>query len=1153
MFLHILLFVELSVALSAQEIAELQKIRSTVSLLNGGDITGMTAEWQTGDLSNACTFFGIFCTPNGNIDGMFTQAFFQLSGNNQIFAPSLIDYTKFFTLRDLVIENRQMTGDFNFKLPSTLRSFYLRGDLSTSSTGGYTMVGTLPTNMFLSTTLLEQLEISTFPKLSGSFPSTISLTALRLFTLGDVAISGAFPDMPSPSIRQITIVGTELGPSLPSSYCKVQTTFASDVDPNILSVAKNPKLVSLPSCVQTCAFSPINNPCAIKLNNVCDIGQNSADDDLIEPGVFGALQDFCSLGNDNPCTLSRDNDDCLDCTGNVDSGHTYDLCGVCNKPSDSSRNSCLDCLGIPFGTNQYDICGVCMGDADTCFDCFGVAGGSARLDICGVCGGHGASCDCAGVTGGTSVLDDCGVCDGDNACYDCLGVPHGTTEYDLCGVCAGSSDTCSDCSGVPAGTKVYDNCDVCGGTGADCDCAGVYLGFSVLDACDICGGDDSTCKDCMGVPNGPAVYDVCDVCNGSDMEGGCENPSDDNALVQAAERTSTFVFIVIIGVLSLICIVTAVVVVLSLRRRTAAPVAPMEPAKQQFVNDRARGGTVGFNKFTLLVVALLMTLTPVHCVLPETTQFLESIAAHTNAMSVYPEWFIGSNVRQQCSASMVDLTCVGHDIGEVHLTRSLTGFYGLAEEQFVSFLPLATKISVKNSPSLIFTLDGIGNSPLLRTLEVSSSGLTGTIPTDIENCAALTSLVISDTKVGGTLPVEVGELTLLRNLTISRSELTSIATVPFGNLNALTYLDLHANKILESLPSSIGSIENLVELHLSANGFLFIIPAEYRELANLKVLDVAENFLSLANAGLFSGAVGPLQSSLEVLLLDHNGFGPELPNLTGYSKLVHIGLSHNSFSRDFSGLDGFYYGETGAIALVVLANHNRFTALNSFVNQPFYGECNFTFNRLCTDTVAIASQYFTLQCDLGLRPHDCAPAPCGDTSCHDCLGRPNGPSTYDACDVCGGSGTTCLDCNGVPNGPSTYDACHVCGGDGSSCVDCSGVPNGDDVYDACDVCDGDDSSCADCAGVPLGASTYDACDVCNGRGRTCLDCMGVLNGTSKFDECGVCNGDGLSCADPLIADYLTNRGSFTAFVLLAILLMVLVVIAGVLIYLNFSL
>lgn len=1146
----ILLFFHAALSLTAGEIAELQHIRSIVSLLNGGDLTGMQIEWQTGDLSTACAFIAIDCL-DGFIRNLQTSDIFIHGSLNQIFDASLVDYRNFPFLENLTINHQQMVGNFDLKLPNIYR-LILDGSDSTSAMGGYSMQGTFPANVFALNTFMFDLEISFFPKLTGHFPSTNALTNLRKFGMQNTGITGPFPTFPfNQTPLGIKIVDTQMSGSLPNSYCAtlVETPDASSSG---LQIALNPNLVDLPSCFKTCAVSPMNTHCEIILNNICDIGWPLHEDVTIDVGITGVETDHCTTAAQNPCTIGRDNVNCLDCTGEKDTGFTYDHCGQCKTANDPSRDACEDCLGIPFGTNIYDICGVCMGNANTCFDCNGVAGGSATYDICGICQGDGSTCDCAGVTGGTSVLDSCGVCNGNDACEDCAGVPFGTSRYDICGVCNGLGNTCDDCSGVPAGTKTYDLCGTCGGDGSECDCNGVKLGFDVLDACDVCGGDGTSCLDCAGVPNGPAVYDVCDVCNGNDTVGLCENPPDDNPALLAVEQTSISVFIIIIGVLAFICAITTVILVFAFRRQRKEL---EKDAKQQIAhrpNVEARGAPRASMNFLYFATILAMA-TPAMCVLPETTQFLQTIALHSNLIDVYPEWYVGSNVRPFCSAGMVGLTCSGQDIAQVSLDRNLEGQFGPAEVQFISLLPIATRVRIVNSPLFRFRLDGVGQSQLLTDIDFENTGLVGTLPTDIALCQSLTSLVLTQTGVSGALPSELGELTLLRNITISRSNINGISSVPYDSLNAITYIDFRSNQINTPLPPQIGSLLQMEELHLANNAFFGTIPASYKSLASLKTLNLASNQLVDAHLGLFSAGAAALSSSLEILMLDHNLFGPRLPQLDNYSNLKHLGLSHNAFSEDYNGVNGFYYGETGAVLLVMLANHNSFTKLNSFVGQPFYGECNFTHNNLCTDTPGIPNIYFTSQCDLGLLPHACAPNACGDESCRDCTGTPNGMATYDICDVCAGSSTTCLDCTGTPNGPATYDACHVCNGDGSTCADCDGVPNGSSYYDGCDICGGDDSTCADCAGVPFGTSTYDVCDVCNGRGHTCLDCEGVLHGTSKFDECGVCNGDGLSCADPIIIDYITHHGSFSLFVFLAILLAVLVVLAGVLIYLIYNL
>lgn len=1154
MLLFCLIFAS-SVALDAGELLELQHIRSIVSTLNGGDLTGMRVHWQTGDLSDACTFDAIQCDEDGHIDTFDTDKIFITSSFNQLIDASQIDFRNFPYLLVLLLQNRQMTGSFALKFPPSLVFLRIIGTLSSSFYGGYTMVGTFPLAVFSGLSNLAQLWIIDFPKLTGNFPAAGALGGLTSVIVRNVGLTGPFPNIPfngAATPLDISFQNTKLSGAVPSSYCiGLSPVPIGDAFTIGVLFVDNPNLTELPECFKTCLIQPVASFCLFASNNLCDIGQPEHEDVALDMSSNGVFTDGCAAASGNPCTIERDSYLCLDCSGSPDSGYTYDDCGVCNRVGDVDRNSCLDCLGVPHGTNIYDICDVCMGDANTCYDCNGVAAGNAVLDLCGVCNGDGSTCDCAGVTDGPAILDLCGVCNGVDACLDCNDVPFGTSVYDVCDVCDGNSDTCYDCAGVPGGTKQYDLCDECGGDGSNCDCNGVHLGFAVLDQCGVCGGDSTSCMDCAGVPNGSATYDVCDVCNGTDHIGGCENPPDDHPLIQSAERTSTFVLLIIVGSLTTICVVAAIILAFTLRRRgapTDETVSVLPPKQRAVYRPIGARPTWSLTIMTLLAVSV-----PVHCVLPQTTEFLQSIAIHTNIESVYPEWFDGPNMRQFCSPAMVGLTCVGQDIASVHLDRPLNGIYNPDETQLVALLPVATSFAIVDSPLLKFHLDGVGFSQLLERIAIVNSGLRGTLPTDIAAAQALTSLEISHTHLEGVLPMQLGELTLLKNLTISHSRIVDVSLVPYDNLNGVAVLDFRSNDIAHSLVSSIGSMAMLTELELANNEFVGTIPATFVDLQSLTKLNVANNRLVDANSGLFSGLSGALQDSLETLMLDDNDFGPELPNLGGYHKLRHIGLSHNEFSSDFTGLDGFYYGETGAIVLTVLANDNKFTKLRNFGTPlTFYGVCNFTNNNLCTDSTDIEVMYFVSDCDLGLKPHECAPAACGDTSCLDCTGTPNGMASYDLCDVCAGSSTTCLDCAGVVNGPATYDICSVCDGDGSSCLDCAGEPNGPLYYDGCDVCGGDNLSCADCAGVPFGSSTYDVCGVCNGRGHTCLDCLGVLNGTALFDECGVCNGDGLSCADPLVIDYIANSGSFALFVLLAIVLAILVLLAGLLLYLICS-
>lgn len=567
-------------------------------------------------------------------------------------------------------------------------------------------------------------------------------------------------------------------------------------------------------------------------------------------------------------------------------------------------------------------------------------------------------------------------------------------------------------------------------------------------------------------------------------------------------------------------------------------------------------------RMQFLIVGVVLLAMPASAVLPETTAFFRLMNNHSDLFAVYPEWFVGSEVVPMCFSSMPDITCVagGSDIQEISLTRSLTGEFQPGEVQFISQLPLLRKLSIKNSPSFFFYMPDMSGATLVQRIEIENSGLSGAPPVGLELCSALTYVRITHTHLSGTLPSGIAELPNLQYLEISDSALTNVGA-HYGNMLGLRTLNFRSNSILMPIPTSLGQAEALEELYLDDNTFVATIPAELVNLGNLKVLALSSNQLAAADGGLFDGiTTGPLKSSLRTLLLDHNIFGPRLPDLTGYSSLQHLGLSHNHFSEPATSIDathtqGFNIGVTGASLLELFVNHNKFKVLFNYVTSPFFGPCDFRDNLLCYTATLIPNIYLYAQCDLDLLRNVCGTtvASCGDNSCRDCLGVPFGTAAYDACDVCAGTSATCLDCAGVPNGPAVYNDCAQCSvvGDASCPKDCMGVTLGTSVYDECDVCNGN-NACLDCAGVPGGSSAYDVCDVCNGRGHTCLDCAGVLHGSALLDECGVCRGDGTACAPPITVDYLKNQGAFRLFVGLSILLAILILGTSALLYLLFT-
>jgi len=132
-------------------------------------------------------------------------------------------------------------------------------------------------------------------------------------------------------------------------------------------------------------------------------------------------------------------------------------------------------------------------------------------------------------------------------------------------------------------------------------------------------------------------------------------------------------------------------------------------------------------------------------------------------------------------------------------------------------------------------------------LDLSNSGLTGEIPSEIGNLTNLTELDLSENQLTGSIPPEIGNLinlsggitsglyvpTFHPGLNLSDNLLTGSIPPEIGNLTNLTFLDLHNNQLTGTIPSEIGNLTNLIGLYLSENQLRGVIPDSICELTNL--------------------------------------------------------------------------------------------------------------------------------------------------------------------------------------------------------------------------------------------------------------------------------------------------------------------------------
>jgi hypothetical protein len=109
-------------------------------------------------------------------------------------------------------------------------------------------------------------------------------------------------------------------------------------------------------------------------------------------------------------------------------------------------------------------------------------------------------------------------------------------------------------------------------------------------------------------------------------------------------------------------------------------------------------------------------------------------------------------------------------------------------------------------------------------LDLSNSGLDGSIPPEIGNLTNLTKLKLYNNQLTGEIPPEIGNLTNLTYLYLYTNQLSGSIPSEIGNLTNLIYLYLYNNQLIGEIPSSIGHLNNLEFLLLDNNQLSGLIP-----------------------------------------------------------------------------------------------------------------------------------------------------------------------------------------------------------------------------------------------------------------------------------------------------------------------------------------
>ncbi len=248
-----------------------------------------------------------------------------------------------------------------------------------------------------------------------------------------------------------------------------------------------------------------------------------------------------------------------------------------------------------------------------------------------------------------------------------------------------------------------------------------------------------------------------------------------------------------------------------------------------------------------------------------------------------------------------------------------------------------------------------GKSTVQRVL-LSSVGLTGTIPWELNLLGDLIEITVNHNALRGTLPFDFTKLSNLQALLVWGNSLRgslpihlplSLRLLDFSsnlmsgtipsewgvNLPDITYISLFENDLVGTIPSELGLLTALEYLYIYTNRVTGVLPSELGLLTNLVEFKVNSNELS----GTVPTELGQL-TTLRELYIYINRFTGVLPSELGLlTDLVEFAASSNEFTgtmptefAQLQKLENFTFYEnflTGSVNSTLCTSIDRWTML----------------------------------------------------------------------------------------------------------------------------------------------------------------------------------------------------------------------------------
>ncbi|KAL3353002.1 hypothetical protein AABB24_020807 [Solanum stoloniferum] len=217
----------------------------------------------------------------------------------------------------------------------------------------------------------------------------------------------------------------------------------------------------------------------------------------------------------------------------------------------------------------------------------------------------------------------------------------------------------------------------------------------------------------------------------------------------------------------------------------------------------------------------------------------------------------------------------------------------LDERTFEAMLQNFTNLEILSLSEVNISSPNISSS--LTELDISYTGISGSIPDSIGTLKSLNILSLQGCQFSGSIPDSIGTLKSLNILSLQGCQFSGSIPDSIGNLTQITELILSFNHFPGHNPSTISKLKHLTRLDLSSNSFSGEILDVFSNLQKLSYLDLSSNS--------FSGEIPDVFSNLQELYyldLSSNSFSGEIPDVfSNLQELRYLRLSENSFIGPF--------------------------------------------------------------------------------------------------------------------------------------------------------------------------------------------------------------------------------------------------------------